>query len=140
LLSELLQIGLVHGTAIVAAYDPSQPNGGFPASFPGVFAVSDDPLIAQKPGVYLAPGRGVITTQPGGRWGLVNGSSYSAAHVTGLLALLRSARSQGNNRLQLIAARSNGGAIDACASLLRVTGPCDCACTNALGLAAKARR
>ena len=140
LLSELLQVGLVHGTAIVAAYDPSLPNGGFPASFPGVIAVSDDPLIAQKPGVYLAPGRDVITTQPGGRWSLVNGSSYSSAHVSGLLALARALRLQGNNRPQLIAARSNGGAIDACATLLRVTGPCDCACANAPGLAAKARR
>ena len=39
--------------------------------------------------VYTAPGHDVPTTQPGGRWFLVNGSSFSAAHVSGLAALVR---------------------------------------------------
>ena len=140
LLSELLQVGLVHGTTIVAAYDSSASEGGFPASFPGVIAVSDDPLIAQRAGVYFAPGRNVITTQPGGRWNMVSGSSYSAAHVSGLLALVRAAQTKKDIRPQLIAGRSTGGTIDACATLSRASGSCACDCADADGLAAKPRR
>ena len=35
-----------------------------------------------------APGRDVPTTLPGSRWAMVSGSSYAAAHVSGLLALM----------------------------------------------------
>ena len=41
-----------------------------------------------RAGLHCA-GRDVPTTEPGGRWFLVNGSSYSAAHVSGLMALIR---------------------------------------------------
>jgi hypothetical protein len=53
-----------------------------------VVAVADE---AEPPagGRWLAPGHDVPATLPGGRWGLVSGSSYAAAHVTGLFALLR---------------------------------------------------
>ena len=61
--------------------------GGFPASMSGVVAVSDARGTAVR--VYTAPGRDVPTTQPGGRWFLVNGSSFAAAHVSGLVALVR---------------------------------------------------
>jgi subtilisin family serine protease len=136
LLAELLRIELAHGVNVTAAYNPGLPDGGFPASFPGVISVSNDAVVAQRPGIYLAPGRDVITTQPGGRWSLVAGSSYSAAHVSGLLALLLGVQSR--RRAQLIAARTNGGAIDACASLTQASGLCACACSPAPG--AQARR
>jgi subtilisin family serine protease len=88
LLDKLLDVALARGIVVVAAYDRSLPGGGFPASHPGVVAVADEG--GQTPaGVFQAPGRDVPTTQPGGRWFLVNGSSYSAAHVSGLFALLK---------------------------------------------------
>jgi len=65
-----------------------------------------------------APGRDVPTTEPGGKFGLVSGSSYSAAHVSGLFALMRE-RTRGARPLTLVA---SGGTIDACATLSQA--PC----------------
>jgi hypothetical protein len=77
---------------VVAAFDPDLPGGGFPASLPGVVSAAEESLLSLPGRVYRAPGRDIPTTQPGGRWYLVNGNSFAAAHVTGLLALLREER------------------------------------------------
>jgi subtilisin family serine protease len=131
LLRELVDRALERGSAVVAAYDPKRPGGGFPASVLGVTAVSDSPIAAGRGHVYTAPGRGVPTTQPGDRWFLVNGSSYAAAHVSGLLALLKQ-RQRSASALVTLA----GGRIDACASLMRAAGGCDCSCARARAVAA----
>jgi hypothetical protein len=129
LLSKLLDVAIARGITVVAAYDRRLADGGFPASHPGVVAVVDEPVTRSLPGVYSAPGRDVPTTQPGGRWFLVNGSSYAAAHVSGLFALMRE-RARSPRLLSLVLARGDQGAIDTCASLLRAVGPCDCACAR----------
>ncbi len=126
LLRELLKVALARGLQVVTAFDPARSDGGFPASMPGVIAVSDASLAPAHDDVYIAPGRGVPTTEPGGRWFLVNGSSYAAAHVSGLLALLRQKRH--SPALALVSQWRGGGRIDACATLLRVSGGCDCSC------------
>ena len=126
LLRSLLQAALDRGSVVVAAYDRGKPGGGFPASVPGVIAVSDRPLAPASGQAYIAPGRDVPTTQPGGRWFLVNGSSFSAAHVSGLAALVRQRRREGG--LTLVSDRPVGGTIDACATLERAAGGCDCSC------------
>ena len=138
LLAKLLQAGLDRGVLFVAAYDLALPDGGFPASFRGVVAVSDGALPTPKPGVYVAPGRDVPTTMPGGRWQLVSGSSFAAAHVSGLFALLRDRRPRATAS-NLVSAKGGGGTIDACATLVRAVTPCDCACA-AIAVAAKAAR
>ena len=81
-------------------------------------------------GIYVAPGRNVPTTQPGGHWFLVNGSSYSAAHVSGLFALMRERNAAARGAAALVFARTGGGAIDACASLLQAAGARDYACAR----------
>ena len=124
LLSKLISIALAHNASVVAAYDPSLPRGGFPASVPGVVAVADQSLQNLPASVYTAPGRDIPTTQPGGKWYLVNGSSFAVAHVSGLIALVRERRSTGSLSL----ARSRSGTIDACATLLRTSPACDCDC------------
>jgi subtilisin family serine protease len=126
LLREILGIASARGTAVVAAFDPKLPGGGFPASAPGVIAVSDAPVGGSHGEVYVAPGREVPTTEPGGRWFLVNGSSFAAAHVSGLVALIRERRPSAP--LALVSQRRGGGSIDACATLVRAAGACDCAC------------
>jgi subtilisin family serine protease len=126
LLRELLKVALGKGSVIVAAFDQKLSGGGFPASLPGVIAVSDSPLAPSQDGAYSAPGRDVPTTEPGGRWFLVNGSSYAAAHVSGLVALMRERRRSA--ALVLVSDHRVGGMIDACATLLRLAGRCDCGC------------
>jgi hypothetical protein len=130
LLARLLDAAFARGITVVGAIDPSLPGGGFPASHPGVVAVSDDPATAPA-GAYIAPGRDVPTTEPGGRWFLVTGSSYAAAHVSGLFALLRQRNPLARGSLALVSARPGGGAIDTCATLTRTSGPCACACARA---------
>lgn len=122
LLSKLITIALARNTSVVAAFDPSLPKGGFPASQPGVVAVADETLHNLPGNVYAAPGRDVPTTEPGGRWYLVNGTSYAVAHVSGLIALVRQHRNSSS------LTRMASGRIDACSSLLGTLPRCDCAC------------
>ncbi|MEA3058604.1 MAG: hypothetical protein QOE50_16, partial [Sphingomonadales bacterium] len=126
LLREILKIAYVRGATVVAAFDPKLSGGGFPASVPGVIAVADAPVAGPHGEVYLAPGRDVPTTEPGGRWFLVNGSSFAAAHVSGLVALIRERR-----RAAPLAfvSQGRGGPIDACATLVRAIGACECTCS-----------
>lgn len=131
LLGRLIDVALARGATVVAAFDPDLPGGGFPASHPGVIDVADDQMRRPPAGVYLAPGRGVPTTQPGGRWFLVDGSSYAAAHVSGLYALMRQRSGAARGASALATPHAGGGEIDACASLLRAAGPCDRACAGA---------
>ena len=128
LLRTLLEAALKRGSVVVAAYDKNKPEGGFPASVPGVIAVSDGSFAGAAGQVYIAPGREIPTTQPGGRWFLVNGSSFSAAHVSGLAALVRQKRRSG---MTLVSDRPVGGTIDACATLARAANGCECSCAEA---------
>jgi len=137
LLSSLISIGLERKIAVVAAFDPRRPEGGFPASIPGVIAVAEESLRSVPARVYRAPGRDVPTTQPGGKWYLVNGSSFAAAHVTGLVALLREARSSASPSTAI--ARSPAGPVDACATLVAVTPECDCSCATGLAHAGRGK-
>jgi subtilisin family serine protease len=129
LLGKLLDAVLARGATVVAAYDADLPGGGFPASHVGVVPVSDGSPPPARPGVFVAPGLDVPTTEPGGRWFLVNGSSYAAAHVSGLFALLRERNDQARGASALVAAASGPG-IDACGTLIRAFGPCQCSCAH----------
>ncbi len=123
LLARLLDSLLARGASVVAATDPALPGGGFPASHPGVLAVSDVPMAR----ALVAPGRDLPAPQPGGRWGYVSGSSYAAAQVSGLLALLREL---GTRKLEADAQ----GRVDACAALARAAGRAAAPCTLALAV------
>jgi hypothetical protein len=136
LLARLIDVAIARHLTVVAAFDPGMPRGGFPASHPGVVAVADRSMTPVAPGVYIAPGRDVPTTEPGGRWFLVDGSSYAAAHVSGLFALLRE-RAPPSASLTLVVTGEGQRRIDSCASLLRVVGPCHCACAKPAGAAAR---
>jgi subtilisin family serine protease len=128
LLTRLVVVGLQRGAAIVAAVDP-RTDDGFPASVPGVIAVSQEGLAADKAGVYNAPGRDVPTTEPGGRWYLVSGNSYAAAHVSGLMALMREKSGKASRSL-LVSSRTGGGLIDACRTLARAARQAELFCQN----------
>ncbi|MEO1222458.1 MAG: S8 family serine peptidase [Pseudomonadota bacterium] len=85
LLSRLIDTASERGIAVVAAHNRDLPRGGFPASHSKVIAVSQKGVSIGRG--YVAPGMDIPTTQPGGGWTFVTGSSYSAAHISGLLAL-----------------------------------------------------
>jgi len=127
LLTQLIAAAMARGVSVVAAFDPGLPKGGFPASEPGVIAVAAESLSPFPPGVYSAPDRDVPTTQPGDKWNLVNGSSYAAAHVSGLIALVREGRPSGARAI-LVAAQPTGGLVDAYATLLRASKSCGPSC------------
>jgi subtilisin family serine protease len=123
LIAALIRQGLSRGVTVVAAVDEARAGTSFPASVNGVIPVGDERLQGSRPGVYIAPGRDVPTTEPEGKWGLVSGSSYAAAHVSGLAALLRQASGRGG-REPVAALLGPGGEINACAAMARVGGGC----------------
>ena len=145
LLDRLLDVALERGISVVGAIDPHATGAAFPASHHGVLAVASQPrtdlprvnsdtsaaMTGQPP--LLAPGNDIPTTAPGGRWTFVNGSSYAAAHVTGMLALLDELR-PGASPAQLRAMLQSGATlhtatIDACTAISRLVRDLSCART-----------
>ncbi len=127
LLGRLIDLAETRGITVVGAVDRSLPGGGFPASHPGVVAVVDEMDTRFGSGTFGAPGRDIPTTQPGGNWFFVNGSSYAAAHVSGLFALMRE-RSGKPQAGTALATFPSSDAVDPCATLRRiVSGECPAA-------------
>jgi len=120
LLEGLVGLGLARGTTIVAAVDAQNPRASFPAFVSGVVPVAAARLSAGEPAVYIAPGEDVPTTEPEGKWSIVSGSSFAAAHVSGLAALLRqlSGPPRGAAAAVLLGPR---GVIDVCALVGRAS-------------------
>jgi subtilisin family serine protease len=123
LLQRLVEAALGRGIRVVGAADPQSADGGFPASWPGVVAVTDRGSVGLR-----APGRDVPAPLPGARFGVVSGASYAAAQVSGLLALM------GELRPGATIARAST-AVDACGSLGQLAGGCVCTCPVALSSA-----
>ncbi|TFW31414.1 peptidase S8 and S53 subtilisin kexin sedolisin [Duganella callida] len=138
LLDRLLDVALERGIGVVGAIDAQASGPAFPSSHRGVLAVAAQARAGGPPAgtpsdALLAPGNDVPTTMPGGRWSFVNGSSYAAAHVSGMVALLdqlQPASSPAQLRTLLTPAGSlNAGNIDACVSLSRLIRDFSCART-----------
>lgn len=96
LLSKLVATALARGVVVVAADGPDAARS-FPATQPGVLAVagSDDlqggmrfPMRRLAAGTLAAPGVDILTTVPHGHYDFFSGSSFAAAQVSGVVALL----------------------------------------------------
>jgi len=132
LVQRLIESAQQRGAIVVAAADRRQPRGGFPASLAKVVAVVDEGPASSP--AMIAPGTDVPTTLPGSRWATVTGSSYAAAHVSGLLALVLELQSRAGGSVASPADAIALGAdrrVDACASLSRASQLCTCDCEQA---------
>ena len=92
LLARLIASAISKGIIVIASVDHANSKNAFPASTPGVIAVSSafqfDHDWMPKNGV-LAPGTEVLTTAPGATYAFRSGSSMSAAFVSGIAALMK---------------------------------------------------
>jgi subtilisin family serine protease len=140
LLERLLDVALHRGITVVGAADPNLGDGGFPASHHGVLAIAEEGGQDSAGDYLAAPGQDIPTTLPGRKWGIVSGSSFAAAHVTGLVALLRELspdlqpqqlREALGSRELSSPATDHSRIVDACAAVARTAGTCACACTAA---------
>ncbi|MFK7993543.1 MAG: S8 family serine peptidase [Granulosicoccus sp.] len=84
---ERLVLKALSNDIVVIGAIPTHNEKAFPVSIPGTIAVA-------MPGKHLqelsAPGHRVLSTSPNDQYDFYDGSSFSTAHVTGLVALVRS--------------------------------------------------
>lgn len=143
LLARLLSAAHGRGMTIVAAVADNRAGLGFPASLDEVVAVvasdSRDRVAprawAARKSLLAAPGVEVVTTVPQGGYALMSGSSFAAAHVSAVAALLLQ-RAPGlpparAAEVMTASARpaaegSAAGIVDACSALARVGGATAC--------------
>lgn len=100
LVEKLINKAIQKGITVVSSAGNGGPTAkpAYPAAYPGVIAVTavdhHKGLFKQaNQGSYIdiaAPGVGIFTTAPNGSYHISNGTSLATAHVTGLIALLKS--------------------------------------------------
>jgi hypothetical protein len=114
LLGRLIEKANLEGMVVVAAIDSTDGSLGFPASMREVIGVStidlnggvSEPKSGQQ--ALAAPGVDILTTVPGGGYDFLSGSSFAAAHVSGVAALILQRRPElSPERLQVLL-RSTG--------------------------------
>ncbi|HZP92679.1 MAG TPA: S8 family serine peptidase [Burkholderiales bacterium] len=137
LLERLIDKAIEQDVTVVGALDPAAPDDSFPANHPNVIAVASVGIPHAHLRAILAPGDHVLTTMPNASWGYVSGSSFAAAQVTGVAALLleKSPRLKPGDVSSLLHEheRQTDPAgetpnFDACAALASVSGRGDCHC------------
>jgi subtilisin family serine protease len=143
LLTRLVQQGLARGAILVGAMPRDGMRHGFPVEIPGVLAVDMAESGHSLAGVINAPGRDILSLAPDGHYDFYSGSSLATAEISGILALLRSARPglTGHEAERLLRESAAGRATgpDACLALAILQHRASCsALSEAAGAAASA--
>jgi len=135
LLARLLDKVIEHGVTVIGALDPAAPADGFPANHASVIPVAASESANAPANAIIAPGDHVLTTTPRGSFGFVSGSSFAAAHVSGIAALLveLSPRLQPSDIAALLHqdrrdSADNAHVVNACAILAHFSKRADCTC------------
>ncbi len=123
LLGRLLALALKQGSIVIGAMPAAGSQVGFPAGVAGVIMVDSAGRAHTGKDLLQAPGRDILTLQPGGRYDFDSGSSLAAAHVTAVAALLLGAEpSMDRERVRSLLKRGEattevGVSINACGAL-----------------------
>lgn len=142
LLEQLVEQALARGIIVVGAVPPGGAMDGFPVGIAGVVAVAADGDGVRAEGVLVAPGRDVLTLQPGGSFDYASGSSLAAAQVSGAFALLVSLRPRlAGTALAALLARTRraDGVISACRAIAELRASNDACRADAVPVAAITR-
>ena len=125
LLTRLVNRALADGAIVVGAMPPDGVRRGFPVEIDGVIAADAAESGRTLPGVVRAPGREVLSLAPDGHYDFYSGSSFAAAEISGLVALLRAElpRLGARDALALLTGSEPGAAPapNACAALAALT-------------------
>ena len=139
LLGRLVALAVQRGRIVIGAVPPDGNLHGFPVGVPGVIAVESNGGLPAQGHLLQAPGRDILTLQPGGRYDFGSGSSLAAAHVSAAAALLLSAEPHldaARVRSLLEGSQSGGaggpGSINVCAALAALHEDRPCGARTAL--------
>jgi hypothetical protein len=133
LLERLVAKAMEQNILVVGAVNPAYP-GGFAAGIDGVIAATDAAAPASEgvaPRLVSAPGTQVLSARPNNSYDFFTGSSFSAANVSGLSALIRQRKPHLSGKLvkDLLATTSQSaqGTVNACRAISRIIadGSCD---------------
>jgi hypothetical protein len=127
LLGRLVELALQRGIVVVAAAPTTQPYG-FPADISGVIVVESEHSAGSGSTLQRfpvqAPGDEILVPVPGGGFDYASGSSLSAAHVSGIVALLFSMQPDLSgdeiNALLLDSRTIAGKSVNACRALAQL--------------------
>lgn len=123
LLSRLVSKALEQNILVVGAATPKFPDG-FPVGVDGVIGVSNAGAPQPQSRLVNAPGNQVFSTSPENQYDFFTGSSFSAAQVSGIAALIRQRKPHLPAKIvkELLAATSNPGQgfTNACRAVARV--------------------
>ncbi len=133
LLDKLVDRVLEQGAIVVVAHDgQAQADDRFPMPRPGIVTVRDGSGAADAERGVFAPGDAVLTAQPGHSYDYMTGTSLSAAHVSGVVALMLEA----NPKVDVLDASAmladsirtseRGASIDACVAVSSAAGRLRC--------------
>lgn len=130
LLERLVVKAMERNILVVGAVSPDWPTG-FPAGVDGVIAVANSSAMpANAARLVSAPGSQVLSARPQREYDFFTGSSFSSAHVAGVVALVRQRKPHLSasvvKDLITSTAQTDQHIANACQALVRVVGDGDC--------------